>query len=93
MDDLGIFCLQSTEKVLYPKAPSSIHPPGKTNVGNGKNIGTVQKILPPLEESSPTSNILVHLELERLASLLTIELKRELCTPDDASQPCFSEIK
>lgn len=63
MDNSGIFCLQSTEKVLYPTASSSIHPSGETNVGNGKSIGIVQEILPLLEESSPISNnILIHPE-------------------------------
>lgn len=46
MNNLGLFCLQSTEKVLCLKASSSIHTPEKPNVGNGKNTVIVQKILP-----------------------------------------------
>lgn len=78
MNNLGVFLFQSTEEVLYLKTSSSIHPPGKTNVGNAKNIGIVQKILPLLEEKLISNNMLIHLELERLASLLTIELERAL---------------
>lgn len=84
MGNSGVFCLQSTTKV--PPQSLLFHPPGKTNVRNDKNTGIVQEILALLEESSPISNnILIHLELERFAGLLTIELKRELCTPNDAS--------
>lgn len=36
MENLGTFCLQSTEKGLYAKASSSTHPPGNKNVGNIK---------------------------------------------------------